>query len=60
MNRVRFNLIFLFQNLEYSWMLTRERFPDPQTISSANQVIEENGLQDKYSITNQENCPLDP
>jgi hypothetical protein len=51
---------FGFQLSEYSWVLTRERYPDALTVSYANQVIEENGLQDKYAITKHENCPVDP
>jgi len=46
--------------IEYSWLLTRERYPDALTLAEAQAVIDANGLEDKYNITKHENCPLDP
>ncbi|XP_059477767.1 apolipoprotein D-like [Neocloeon triangulifer] len=44
-------------NIQFSWVLTRQRFPSLETLALAEQVIEANNLQkDKYVITNQHNC----
>ncbi|XP_059474892.1 apolipoprotein D-like [Neocloeon triangulifer] len=47
-------------NLQYGWLLTRERFPSNETLDLAQQVITANQLDEKFIITPQENCPLDP
>ncbi|XP_065340999.1 apolipoprotein D-like [Cloeon dipterum] len=43
-------------NIQFSWVLTRQRIPDEATIAKAEGVINANSLQDKYKITNQQNC----
>jgi hypothetical protein len=45
---------------EFSWLLTRERIPNDQTLADAQQVIDANGLADVFEITAQVNCPEDP
>lgn len=52
--------MLVMHSVENSWLLTRERYPDALTVATADQIIDENGLQDAYEFTKHEACPSDP
>ncbi|XP_065342360.1 apolipoprotein D-like [Cloeon dipterum] len=48
------------ENLQYAWVITRERFPDDVTLAEIERVIAANQLADEWEITPNDNCPEDP
>lgn len=59
-NKIKSKLMLVMHSVENSWLLTRERYPDALTVAIADQIIDENGLQDAYEFTKHEACPSDP
>ncbi|XP_065340545.1 lazarillo protein-like [Cloeon dipterum] len=51
---------FATENLQFAWVLTRERFPDDATLAEIERVIADNQLADRWEITPNDNCPEDP